>query len=429
MSGSGSVRRRSGRKIDAQVSLFPFLAVLICTMGALIVLLVVLVQQARVQGEQIAGERRAAADQTNRVQEEARLEQENYDWRLEILQQQREEIARQLAGERLKLSHVEDHSRRLKSDLEALVAQAREMESLAQGGTQNTEAARAELARLQPAIEAARLAVEQAARQAEQTPQSFAIIPYEGPGGTRRRPIYIECFKDRVVLQPEGVTLTDRDFDGPLGPGNPLDAGLCRANIWRAPAASNATANRILSWSFVRKALCAYAAARAAIESWDDEFGYELIEDDVKLQYLPPDAALHDAMLAAVEEGRRRQEILRASQPNRYEGPLAAGFQATPHRGGFRAVGEGGEGGAGGGLGGGGGGGGIREGGSAGGGQGGEFETVMGGGGTGDAGEPFAEGDASGNAGSNGAGGAERRKRERQSRRFCRRKGRRNCRR
>ena len=38
--------RRSRRQSDATVTLFPFLAVLICTMGSLIVLLVVVVQQA-----------------------------------------------------------------------------------------------------------------------------------------------------------------------------------------------------------------------------------------------------------------------------------------------------------------------------------------------------------------------------------------------
>lgn len=35
----------------------------------------------------------------------------------------------------------------------------------------------------------------------------YAIIPYTGPNGTRRRPIYFECRKDGIVLQPEGTRL------------------------------------------------------------------------------------------------------------------------------------------------------------------------------------------------------------------------------
>ena len=43
---------RIRRQGDGNVTLFPFLAVLICTMGALILLLVVIAQQARVQAAQ-----------------------------------------------------------------------------------------------------------------------------------------------------------------------------------------------------------------------------------------------------------------------------------------------------------------------------------------------------------------------------------------
>ena len=45
-------RKAQGRQVGG--GLFPFLAVLICTMGALIVLLVLLVQQARVNASVIA---------------------------------------------------------------------------------------------------------------------------------------------------------------------------------------------------------------------------------------------------------------------------------------------------------------------------------------------------------------------------------------
>ena len=47
-----------------------------------------------------------------------------------------------------------------------------------------------------------------------------------GPHGTRRRPIYIECTLEGIIIQPEGFVLLPDDFHGPLGPGNPLDAAL-----------------------------------------------------------------------------------------------------------------------------------------------------------------------------------------------------------
>jgi hypothetical protein len=340
MSRSPSARRNGLRKNDAQVSLFPFLAVLICTMGALIVLLVVLVQQAKVNASQIADQRRQAAIQTSHEVEAQRQEQETYDWRLEVLQSQREAISQQLSSERIKLSHVENHYRRVRDELEELLRQAEEMERVVQGGAQNSEAARAELARLQQAIDLTRAKLAAAQRQANEPPKSFAIITYEGPHSTRRRPIYIECLRDKVVVQPEGVTLVDRDFDGPLGPGNPLDAALRATREHLARTGGVAQHGEPYPLMIVRsQGPRSYAAARAALESWDEEFGYELIDDDLVLQFPPPDPVLKEAMQAAVDEARRRQEILRASQPNRYGADAISGFQATPHRGGFRALG------------------------------------------------------------------------------------------
>ncbi len=346
MSSSAASRRKQLRKKDAQVSLFPFLAVLICTMGALIVLLVVLVQQARVQAEQVADRKRQEAAQASHLLEEQILEKETYEWRLEVLRKQQEEIQQRLADERLRLSHVEDHYRRLRAELQAMLDQAAELERVVQGDAQNRQAASAELARLHQAIAEARRQVEEAKQKLGNKPQAFALIPYEGPHGTRRRPLYIECLRDKIILQPEGVTFTDRDFDGPLGPGNPLDAALRAAREYLARHGGVERHGEPYPLLIVRsQGPRSYAAARAALESWDDEFGYELVDDDLVLHYPPVDPAMKEAMELAADEARRRQQILRAAQPNRFREGGSIGFQATPHHGGFRVVGEGNDGG------------------------------------------------------------------------------------
>ena len=46
-------------------------------------------------------------------------------------------------------------------------------------------------------------------------PPAYAIVPYDGPNGTRRQPIYIECRSDAIVLQPEGIEFTEHDFKAP----------------------------------------------------------------------------------------------------------------------------------------------------------------------------------------------------------------------
>ena len=51
----------------------------------------------------------------------------------------------------------------------------------------------AEIARLVDQLEQTKGKVAQAAERVRNAPPSFAIVPYEGPNGTRRHPIYIEC--------------------------------------------------------------------------------------------------------------------------------------------------------------------------------------------------------------------------------------------
>ncbi len=52
MRGGAGKRSRSRRESGGGISLFPFLAVLICTMGVLILLLVVITRQAHLQAQE-----------------------------------------------------------------------------------------------------------------------------------------------------------------------------------------------------------------------------------------------------------------------------------------------------------------------------------------------------------------------------------------
>src|SRR5688572_1480992 len=124
------MRRPTVRRQQHGVALFPFLAVLICTMGSLIVLLVLVVQKAR------AGATAAAttAEQLPLLDpnEFKRLteQEEDLQWRAGILKQQREEYAKDLADKRLELAHLEDHIRRLEDQARKLMAEAEELKRL-----------------------------------------------------------------------------------------------------------------------------------------------------------------------------------------------------------------------------------------------------------------------------------------------------------
>ncbi|HVW35813.1 MAG TPA: hypothetical protein VHB99_00870, partial [Pirellulales bacterium] len=295
------MRRRSSPKPQGGgVSLFPFLAVLLCTMGALIVVLIVIARQARIQ----------VAEDVDDSPLRAELETQKADleWRIEMLRESRTKTLEQLEKQREELSHLEDHSRRLRSQLEELEHARSEFEKLAAGGGVETERLKREIDEISAKIAAKERELDEALKKGGKGGQSYAVVPYHGPNETRRRPIYIECRSDGVVLQPDGIVLTEKDFEGDLGPGSPLVSALRAAREYlsrnQLPGEEGAPYPLIL----VRPdGIVAYEVVQASMESWGSEYGYELVGDDWELDFPPADPKLTLAMRQAIGEGRLRQ--------------------------------------------------------------------------------------------------------------------------
>jgi hypothetical protein len=310
------MRRPTAKRAQPGVALFPFLAVLICTMGALIVLLVLVVQgaQASVAAERAAAKSKAALSEKELL---ARQQQaEDMQWQAEMLEKQRAEFAAKLQSKRLELAHLEDHLRRLEDESKQIQAQAEALEQAGKNKLLDHEFAEQQLAELRKQIADKKQELAAAKKkQANQRP-AYAIIPYEGPNGTSRRPVYIECREAGIVIQPEGITFAPQDFEGPLGPGNPLDAAL---RAIREHQAAQGLPGEPYPLIIVRpNGAVAFGACRAAMKHWENEFGYELVEQDAELKYPAPDARLADTLQRTLRDARVRQTALAAAMPNRF---------------------------------------------------------------------------------------------------------------
>lgn len=335
---AGKSRRRNGG--EGPVSLFPFLAVLICTMGSLILLLVVIARQARLQASEHSepdhGALRAEIDQELEM---ARFLASQYDT-------SRQATTADLEVARLKLGQIEDHSGQLRRQLDDLRAAWKQLDQLEAGGESARQNAQSDLAALAMQIRQLERDVERAKAEAAGRQAAYCIVPYEGPHGTKRRPVYLECRADGVVLQPEGVRFVADDFEGSLDAGNPLDVGLRAVREYLAtqraiPGADDSEPYPLL---LVRPSGIAYFyAARAAMKSWGTEYGYELIGEDLKLEFPSPDPALEQVVVEAVEPARIRQQRLIAAAPSRYgssgDRPV---YTVRPYRGGVVSRGGGG---------------------------------------------------------------------------------------
>ena len=295
--------------------MFPFLAVLLCTLGSLILMLILLADLAKLQAATPAVEESAPVDYAARRLQLAKTQS--------LLEAQVEEITSKLAEERLALSHVEQHARSLRDELALLQA---ELESLAVA-PDDTSAERQALAQQLTAVQqrieqlqAELVAAEEAARNAD---VSYAIVPYEGDNATFRRPVYIECREDAILLQPEGIPLTASDFYGPLDASNPLASALRASTEYLAENAltGQGPVGEPYPLFLVRpNGVVAYAVARAALRSWGSEFGYELVDEGWKLKFPPADPGLAAVQREAVNQARERLVRLAQIAPGYFTG-------------------------------------------------------------------------------------------------------------
>ncbi len=301
-------------------ALFPFLAVLLCTIGALILILVVTVTRshasAKKEVEEELEELRDTADLVQTVSEE--------------LQAQRDKLRSEVERRRRELEHIEDHISRLRQDMERIIAKAFALEQQSEQTEENKESQVLEVARLTTQIDAKKQELADEIEKQKKRKPAFAIIPYDGPNGTSRRPIYLECTRDGVIIQPEGLLISIDELKPPYGPGNPLDAALRVLRVAYQKRDNNfGIIHPPYPLLMIRPdGVTSYAMARAAMGGWDDQLGYELIEPDMDLAFPPGVEGLKNQLESALDLARKRQSVLAASMPRQSRGRDA--FEEEP---------------------------------------------------------------------------------------------------
>lgn len=141
-----------------------------------------------------------------------------------------------------------------------------------------------------------------------------------------------------MVLQPEGIRFVEADFEGPMGPGNALAVALraTREYLLSKRDFDPQRDGEPYPLLLVRPdGIAAYYAARAALQSWATEFGYELIDADWKLAYQAADTQLAEIVRQVVASARVRQERLIAAAPAAYAKEPRETYRASSTRGGF----------------------------------------------------------------------------------------------
>jgi hypothetical protein len=248
--------------------------------------------------------------------------QERSDYLVSIseeLQARRQQVGKQIELRRSELARAEDHIERLEKELLETQARLEKLDDMEESSElKATDPSKIEA--LKDRIEEQKLRLAEAiANRKDQTP-AFSIIPYEGANRTTRRPVYLECTAQGVVIQPEGVLVSIEELGPPHGPGSPLDAALrVLRNAYQSRDAIYGITIPPYPLLLVRPdGIASYALARSAMSGWDDQFGYELIDAQMELAFPDGIPELKADLVRALDVAKDRQRALVAALPARY---------------------------------------------------------------------------------------------------------------
>ncbi|MEM9826417.1 MAG: hypothetical protein AAF958_07495 [Planctomycetota bacterium] len=284
-------------------SLFPFLAVLVCTLGTLILMLALVSQNAAAEklvredpsSDELSDPPPVAKDVAERWGREA-------EFQIDELESLRDAQTADAERRRDEITVQEREIRKLREQLASLNRQV----ELASNDQANLHVDEAALQRLEAEIAAQAEALEQAREEIEGAPPKVVIVPHAGPNGTSRRAIYLVCDADGLKIEPEGVRVSGQQLARSREDANPLDAALRVARLHALEKYGDQTSPYPLL--VVRPGgIETYYRARGALEQWDDQFGYELVPEDVDLAFPDSDPVLKQAMQEVIAETSRRQ--------------------------------------------------------------------------------------------------------------------------
>jgi hypothetical protein len=302
-----------GRRHKLQVSTFPFLAVLLCAMGSLILILLVMdrkahraaLNRAYQQATKLAAETARGEAERESIRKQAREEQEKKREEQHVkLMEQQIELQLQMRKVREQLQQIaarlhyeqdtgtelrrklKDERSRLQEDeqlLMALRSRAQQSENQTKESNQTLHRMTIDLLRMEQVLKDLKTS-----KQREQ--KTFSVVPYHGRRGENQRPIYVECGADGVVFHPERkamsvVSLWSGSPDSPNEVRTEVERRIAkqRAKLARLPGNEERKPYLLL---LVRPAgVSTYYRFQRALVGLDLKFGYEFIDDDWVLDF------------------------------------------------------------------------------------------------------------------------------------------------
>jgi hypothetical protein len=288
------------RRQVLQVSTFPFLAVLLCAMGSLILLLLVMDKRAKAVARMKALQAAVQEDESEARAAAAR----KAEWERRrrtlyaLLEQEDQQIVSQTNAARTRARSTEAETQAREAEHRALEKALEEARARLKQGELELASRRAgldkqglkkdasskELVRLTQELNLLEQTVQDLKLLHKRDQRTYSLIPYRGKRGDTRKPIYIECAAGRVVFHPDAVVL-----EGPRVRGADVLAEVQRQikrQLQAAVAVSAKNADRPYLLMLVRpNGITTYFKVLSLLQGMQFDYGYEFVDQDWVLDF------------------------------------------------------------------------------------------------------------------------------------------------
>ena len=286
---------RKRKKLE--VSTFPFLAVLLCTMGALILLLLVMDKKAKKAALEKAYE--AAWTQSKNLQAKTDAEKQNQDneknaW-IKLKSEKHEELLKkesalekEISLLKIELSQLDKNNDKSKSKISSDDLIKKEIAITNEKSKVNMLAKKLELEKtnadknlketkdLTEKIASMELILKEMKFSIDKDKFAFSIVPYFGKNGLNRKPLYIECNESGILFFPDQTLIPSNDESDNLKNEILNRTSLLREYLQQTLGPKDSTPYLML---LVRPGgITNYWKLQSIIKPMDIDFGYELVD-------------------------------------------------------------------------------------------------------------------------------------------------------
>ncbi len=331
------------------ISLFPFLAVLVCAMGALILLLLVMTRKIRHEqfgdpipqlealaptvvppdrSSEIAAlesERQVVTRTLQQLQQqvdELQLAVTRHEAAVAVLRQQMTELEGTLqsaestpdesdiASLQKRIAQLRSQHNVLRRKLDEQEKQLLAKQQLLTNAKANAVEAQQKLIAMNSTILALRKQIE----LAEQTKPSDGVetvVDFTNTTGTTRTPIMVEVTKDGYRIVPAGVVIQPKELDGFPISDTPLMAAILA--VHRERSKRSVTSNPYVLLLVRPSGSEAFYTAQSILANEKMHFGYELLDDEQKIAAGESDSAEVNAAEVAMRETFLRRDKIHAN--------------------------------------------------------------------------------------------------------------------